>query len=438
MSETLQEQPELHTKDDFDSIVSSLLASPDELKTVYVANVMPAYDKLPANERMNLLFADKSFVQRNASPLRQTGEVIHGNILLEKDEAGGSPIHSFKFRGAWNALASKSFDELLQYDKVITASAGNHAQGVAFAVARLNELFAKYTALPRNQLSAEIYVPNTVAPSKLEALKCLGGDAVSVRIMGSNYDEAYLAAQQALIADNRALFVHPYNDDAVIEGQGTVAHELLQQLGQANIPTGSVRVFVPIGGGGLASGILDVFSQLEPTERPKVVGVQLQDADSAYMSWLHYKKTGSITALPVSNAVNPLADGLGVQCVGNKTMAKLTGLDDFILVTNAEVGKHYARTIDSLEKLSDMYASRGIDVIDGLTEPASMIGQTGCRLYAQKKSLQGQEPPTGEVWVQLNTGSHVDATKVSKFVDAYTESCLHKAGSIALHKSLPF
>ncbi|MEK7711832.1 MAG: pyridoxal-phosphate dependent enzyme, partial [Pseudomonadota bacterium] len=165
--------------------------------------------------------------------------------LKREDE---QPVFSFKCRGAYNKMASLTPAELRK--GVITASAGNHAQGVALAAKRLGA-------------KAVIVMPRTTPQIKVDAVLNLGGKAV---LHGDNYDAAYAHARE-LEKKQHLTFVHPYDDPEVIAGQGTVAMEILRQH------TGALHaVFVPVGGGGLISGIAVYIKKMRPGV--KIIGVE--------------------------------------------------------------------------------------------------------------------------------------------------------------------
>ncbi|MCG2879417.1 pyridoxal-phosphate dependent enzyme, partial [Obesumbacterium proteus] len=168
-----------------------------------------------------------------------------GNTILVKRE-DRQPVHSFKLRGAYAMIAG--LNEEQKSHGVVTASAGNHAQGVALSASRLG-------------IKSTIVMPVSTADIKVDAVRGFGGEAV---LYGANFDEAKAYAIE--LAKTRNLtFVPPFDHPAVIAGQGTLAMELLQQDAHLD------RVFVPVGGGGLAAGVAVLIKQLMP--QIKVIGV---------------------------------------------------------------------------------------------------------------------------------------------------------------------
>ena len=176
-----------------------------------------------------------------------------GNRLLLKRE-DLQPVFSFKLRGAYNKMAGLPRDKLKK--GVIAASAGNHAQGVALAAQKLG-------------CRATIVMPVTTPRIKVDAVAQRGARVV---LTGDSYDEAYAHALQ-LRRRHGHTFVHPYDDPEVIAGQGTIGMEILRQ---STRPIDAV--FVPVGGGGLISGIAAYLKHLSP--RTRVIGVEPDDADA--------------------------------------------------------------------------------------------------------------------------------------------------------------
>ena len=211
---------------------------------------------------------------------------------------------SFKLRGAYYKI-SKLNEEQKQRG-IIACSAGNHAQGVALAA-------------QKNNIKATIFIPATAPISKVEATRKYGAD---IKLIDGVYDDAYKAACE-FQKETNGEFIHPFNDEDVIAGQGTIGLELIQQLPDVD------AVIVPIGGGGLISGVAYAIKHLKPS--CKVYGVQAQGAGSMYKSY----KENEIIELP---HVNTFADGTAVKRPGEITfdMCKKY-VDDIVTVTDDEV-----------------------------------------------------------------------------------------------------
>ncbi len=217
---------------------------------------------------------------------------------------GIQPTRSFKVRGALNKILG--LDAEGQARGVITASAGNHGQGVAYG--------AMLFSIP-----ATIYVPETANPAKVAAIKRMGASVVSV---GTTYNDAYGEAQAAQ-ARSGATFIHAFDDPDVIAGQGTLAYELLGQCPQVD------TVIVPVGGGGLISGVAAYLKQTKPGVR--VIGVQAAGAAAMQRSL----QAGSIQSL---SRVDTIADGLATTRVGNLTFSLTKQyVDEVMLVQEREL-----------------------------------------------------------------------------------------------------
>jgi len=160
-------------------------------------------------------------------------------------------VRSYKIRGAYNKMASLSKEDLAK--GVVCASAGNHAQGVAFACQAL-------------AVKGKIYMPSTTPKQKINKVKSFGNNYVEVLLIGDTFDDSYAEAWKDAEA-NQLPFIHPFNDEKVIEGQGTVGLEILEDCDCA-----IDYIFVAIGGGGIISGLGSYFKQMSPAT--KIIGVE--------------------------------------------------------------------------------------------------------------------------------------------------------------------
>jgi threonine dehydratase len=214
------------------------------------------------------------------------------------------PIRAFKVRGALNKLIRMSVEQ--RSAGVITASAGNHGMGVAYAASAFNA-------------PATVYVPEHANPFKVDAIRRLGARVIEA---GRDYNGAYVEALHAH-RESGATFVHAYDDPDVVAGQGTIATELLTDL--ADFDT----VLVPIGGGGLIGGIALYLKAKKPDV--KVIGVEPVGADSMQRSL----KAGGIVAL---DRVNTIADGLAASAPGKLTFQLAQRyVDEVLLVEETEM-----------------------------------------------------------------------------------------------------
>ena len=223
---------------------------------------------------------------------------LGNRVLLKREDQ--QPVFSFKLRGAYNKMAHLSVAE--RSHGVIAASAGNHAQGVALAAQRLD-------------CKATIVMPITTPSIKIQAVAARGA---KVLLHGDSYSDAYARAT-ALARSNDALFVHPYDDPDVIAGQGTIGMEILRQE-QGDIDA----IFVPVGGGGLVSGIAAYVKRVRPEIR--VIGVEPMDAATMARSL----EAGRRVQLA---DVGLFADGVAVKQVGREPFRICRELiDEMVLV----------------------------------------------------------------------------------------------------------
>ena len=265
-----------------------------------------------------------------------------GNTVLVKRE-DMQPVFSFKLRGAYNKIAGLSPERLKR--GVICASAGNHAQGVALAAAKVG-------------CRAVIVMPTTTPAIKVDAVKSLGGEAV---LAGDSFDEAYAHALELEKAE-KLTFVHPFDDPEVIAGQGTIGMEILRQHAKP-----IHAVFCAVGGGGLISGVAAYIKRLRPETR--VIGVEATDADAMAQSL----EAGRRVRL---KQVGLFADGAAVKYVGEETF---------------RLCRQY---VDEMVRVdTDAICAAIKDVFEDLRavlEPAGALAIAGAKEYAARNRLQGR------------------------------------------------
>ncbi len=224
------------------------------------------------------------------TPLQQSirySKKYKTNIFLKREDL--QRVRSYKIRGAFNKISSLSKSELRE--GVVCASAGNHAQGVAFACNHLG-------------VSGTIYMPVVTPKQKIDQTKMFGGDWVQVVLEGDTFDDSSKAAEQFCNQSGKT-FVHPFDDKKTIEGQATIGLELLKQSEEP-----IDYVFVAVGGGGLAAGLCATFKALSP--RTKIVGIEPAGAPSMKTSI----EKGVLTEL---EQIDKFIDGAAVQKVGQYT-----------------------------------------------------------------------------------------------------------------------
>jgi threonine dehydratase len=263
---------------------------------------------------------------------------LGSSVLLKREDL--QPVFSFKLRGAYNKISQLSAKE--RERGVIAASAGNHAQGVALAASRLG-------------IKAVIVMPVTTPRIKVDAVRRLGGKAV---LHGDSFDEASSHAQM-LQEKHGYAFIHPFDDPAVIAGQGTVAMELLRQH-----PGPLDAVFICVGGGGLLAGMAVYIKRLRP--EIKVIGVEPEDAPSMYEALRQNKRV-------VLDQVGIFADGAAVRQVGKETFRLAREfVDEMLLVDTDEI----------CAAIKDVFDDTRV-----LAEPAGALAVAGLKKYVQREGL---------------------------------------------------
>lgn len=260
------------------------------------------------------------------------------NILLKREDL--QIVRSYKIRGAYNKIRNLSAEQLKS--GVVCASAGNHAQGVAFSCNHLG-------------IKGHIYMPTTTPKQKIEQVKMFGNGQIEIVLVGDTFDTSNKYAME-FAKENNKTFIHPFDDPKTIEGQGTIAIEILQEC-KHKID----YIFVPIGGGGLASGIGSYIKSISPDT--KVIGVE--PAGAAGMKASIDK--GEVVEL---EKIDKFVDGAAVKKVGNYTYQICKDvLDDIVVVPEGAV----------CTTILELYNKSAIVV-----EPAGALSITALRFYADK------------------------------------------------------
>jgi threonine dehydratase len=227
-------------------------------------------------------------------------------IYLKREDL--QVVRSYKIRGAYYKIVSLPDKE--KEKGIVCASAGNHAQGVAYACQKLGIL-------------GKIYMPHTTPKQKVKQVDMLGKDKIEVILTGDNYDDAYHQALADCLKNKKA-FIHPFDDDQIIAGQGTTAVEIAQDL------KGDIDyLFVPVGGGGLIAGVGSYFKEKHPETR--IIGAEPMGAPAMKISL----EQGEITLL---EEVDKFVDGASVQRVGDRTFEICQKVvDEMVLVPEGKV-----------------------------------------------------------------------------------------------------
>ncbi|WP_262733490.1 threonine ammonia-lyase IlvA [Gaetbulibacter sp. NE] len=307
--------------------------------------------------------ADKLKSVVNQTPLTSNlyySKLYGSNILFKREDL--QMVRSYKIRGAYNKMASLSQSEVK--NGVVCASAGNHAQGVALSCKLL-------------KIHGTIYMPSPTPNQKIEQVKMFGEDYINVVLEGDTFDDSYYAAMCEQQETGKA-FIHPFNDEKVIEGQATVGWELFNQA-----PKPIDYVFVPVGGGGLASGLSTIFKQLSPNT--KIIGVEPTGAPSMSTS---IKNDENTELEHIENFV----DGAAVKKVGDKTFDICKqNLDDMITIPEGKI----------CQTILELYNKEAIVV-----EPAGALSIAALDVFA--------EDIKGKNVVCVISGSNNDITRTAE------------------------
>lgn len=259
-------------------------------------------------------------------------------IFLKREDL--QPVHSFKIRGAYNKMSQLSDED--RFRGVIAASAGNHAQGVALSAKKLG-------------ISALIVMPLTTPSIKIEAVKSYGAE---VELAGDSYSDAAEYCKQRTIETGRT-YIHPFDDPLVIAGQGTIGLELMEQLPEVT------HIFVPVGGGGLISGIAQTVKSIKPSV--KIISVEPEDSNVMQESI----KAGRRVTLP---SVGIFADGVAVKQLGENTFKIAQALvDDCITVNTDEICAAIKVIFEETRSI---------------VEPAGALGVAGIASYSALNKLK--------------------------------------------------
>ncbi len=297
------------------------------------------------------------------TPLQQNyrfSDQFGATVWLKREDM--QAVRSYKIRGAYNKMSTMSAAQL--ENGVVCASAGNHAQGVAFACRKM-------------AVHGKIFMPGVTPKQKVNKVKMFGKDYVEVVLTGDTFDDAYQEATQCAKEEQRG-FVHPFNDRAVMTGQGTIGLEILES---AEAPID--YIFVPIGGGGLCSGLGSFVKQISPDT--KIIGVEPAGAPAMYDSL----KAGELIYL---DKIDSFVDGAAVRQVGDETFRIAQQvLDDMILVPEGKV----------CSTILQLYNEEGLVV-----EPAGALTIAALDQYA--KQIAGKNV------VCIVSGSNNDITRTEE------------------------
>jgi threonine dehydratase len=303
---------------------------------------------LTIDAMLRLILTSRVYDVAHETPLDEAPRLsrrLDNTILLKREDL--QPVFSFKIRGAYNRIAHLTAGERAR--GVITASAGNHAQGVAFAARHLG-------------LTATIVMPQTTPAIKVQAVRDMNAEVV---LSGDSFDDAKAHCDR-LTRETGRVYIPPFDDPLVIAGQGTIATEILRhRLGDID------AIFVPVGGGGLIAGIGAYIKAIKPHIR--VIGVEPVEADAMHRSLA----AGRRVAL---EQVGIFADGVAVREVGEHTFAiAQETVDEVVLVSNDEICAAIKDVFDDTRSIAE---PAGALAVAGMHRWIARTGTTGARLAA--------------------------------------------------------
>jgi threonine dehydratase len=258
------------------------------------------------------------------------------NVYLKREDL--QVVRSYKLRGAYNMMSSLPAEQL--QNGVTTASAGNHAQGFAFSCKKLN-------------IKGVVFMPVITPKQKVNQTKMFGEDNIEIKLVGDTFDDCAIAAKQ-YTEEHRMTFIPPFDDYRIIEGQGTVAMEILEE--QPHID----YVFVPVGGGGCASGISLYFKTFSP--HSKIIGLEPEGAPSMTAAL----KAGHPVTLP---DIDRFVDGAAVKRIGDITFSICREtLDDMHLVPEGKICTTILRLYNEEAIVAEPAGAMSIAALDDYAE----------------------------------------------------------------------
>jgi len=322
-----------------------------------ISNKLKAYNKL--------IRASNVYDVAEVTPITKANTLsrqLKNNIFLKREDL--QPVFSFKVRGAYNKISK--IKKISPDRPVIAASAGNHAQGVAYSAKKLG-------------LKSIIVMPITTPLIKINAVKSLGGKVV---FFGDNFDEAYDHAVSLAKKENYS-FIHPYDDKEVISGQGTIGKEIIEQT-DSKIEA----VFVPVGGGGLLAGVGAYIKSENPDI--KVIGVEPDDAACLDLAIKNNKRLSL-------KEVGLFADGVAVKQIGKLTFSLIREwLDDVVTVS---VDEMCAAVQDTFQETRT------------IPEPAGALALAGLKKYTKSKGLKNRN------LIAINSGANLNFDRLGHIVE---------------------
>jgi len=294
----------------------------------------------------------------------------NSNVYLKREDL--TPVRSYKIRGAYNKMISLTKEE--QTNGIVTCSAGNHAQGVAFSCQKLG-------------IYGDIFMPKITTKQKINKVEKFGGKYIKIYLEGNNFDESFDISKKYSL-EKKKEFVHPFDDEKVIEGQATVGVEIIEQMREiSNLKNKEIDYLIlPIGGGGLSAGVSSYIKEVSPST--KIIGVEPLGAASMTEAF----RVGKVIKL---DKINNFVDGAAVKKVGalNFPICK-KNLDDILLIDEGHV----------CSKILEMYNEFGY-----IIEPAGVLSL--CALDIMKDDIKNKNV------VSVISGGNSDVFRMTEIME---------------------
>jgi len=322
-----------------------------------ISNKLKAYNKL--------IRASNVYDVAEVTPITKANNLsksLKNNIFLKREDL--QPVFSFKLRGAYNKISK--IKKSGSSRAVIAASAGNHAQGVAYSAKKLG-------------LKSIIVMPITTPLIKINAVKGYGGKVI---LYGDNFDEAYDKATSLAKKENYT-FIHPFDDKDIIAGQGTIGKEIIEQT-DSKIEA----IFVPVGGGGLLAGVGSYIKSEHP--EIKIIGVEPDDAACLDLAFRHNKRLSL-------KEVGLFVDGVAVKQIGKLNFSLIREwLDDVVTVSIDEVCASVQDTFQETRTIP---------------EPAGALALAGLKKFVKSKGLKNKK------LIAINSGANLNFDRLGHIVE---------------------
>ncbi len=263
--------------------------SPKSIKNIYKQKHFSEFMNINEIKEIKDNFP-KEIIESTLSKNKRLSDIYKAKIYLKNEDE--QIVRSYKIRGAFNFINKLSQEE--KQKGVVCASAGNHSQGVAFCCS-----FFK--------IKGVVFMPKTTPSQKIRAVKEFGKEFVEIKITGDNFDESFNKAKE-FCKENKMVFISPFNDENVIKGSATIGLEIISQFKKQEPKKEIDYIFIPLGGGGILSGVSEVFKNLSP--KTKIIGVEPKSAACGYLSL----KRGKNTQV---NIKSTFVDGASVKKMGS-------------------------------------------------------------------------------------------------------------------------